>query len=180
MKESSRVKTVYEPETPKRKAPYDEKNTADFERIGKNIALALDKIANDPSIPATEQSLANLAGCSRGTLRNRKWPLSRLRQIKLDRKSEAEKAHASPKHQREKTKEEELAASLSASRTEAARWFDKCKDVEADNRKLKRGNELLVAQNEALKAEVARLRVASSSRSQQPANVTRFPDRQSQ
>jgi hypothetical protein len=179
MKESRAPKTVRHATARKRKAPYDERNDADFERIGKNISLALEKIANDPSVPATEQSLANLAGCSRGTLRNREWPLIRLREIKRERKSEAQRVKARPKRKREKTKEEELVALVNASRTEAARWFDKYSDAEAEKRKLKRANELLVAQNEALKAEVARLRVTSSV-SQPSSNVARFPDGHSQ
>ena len=176
MKESSPAKPVCHPTTLKQKAPYDEKNAADFERISKNISLALEKIANDSLIPATEQSLADLAGCSRGTPRNREWPLIRLREIKRERKSEGQPVKTPHEHEREKSKEAELAASLKASRTEAARWFDKYREVETDNRKLKRGNELLVAQNEALKAELARARVTSAV-SHQAASVARFPDR---
>src|SRR5436190_1649422 len=83
------VQTAVSEQHPK-PAPYDGRNAADFLQIGKNISLALDQIAVDKTIPATEESLANLAGCSRGTLRNRQWPLVRLREIKQARKTETE------------------------------------------------------------------------------------------
>jgi DNA-binding GntR family transcriptional regulator len=68
-----------------RRAPYDDRNKADFNEITQNIKAALKVLERDPGIPVTEASLAELAKCSRGTLRNRVWPLERLGAIKVSR-----------------------------------------------------------------------------------------------
>lgn len=66
--------------------PFEEKNEKDFIEITEQINKALEKIEKDISIPATEMQLAKLSKVSRGTLRNRIWPIDRLKQIKLERK----------------------------------------------------------------------------------------------
>jgi hypothetical protein len=169
-------------------APYDERNIADFVQIGKNISLAVDQIAADKTIPATEESLANLAGCSRGTLRNRQWPLVRLREIKQARKTEAEKKLSERQKEKPKSTEAELVDQLNASRTEAARWYDKNQELGAENSKLRRQNVLLQQQNDALRngrsgsvPSVADRGTANSHPSSGgTGNVAQFPDRQSQ
>src|SRR5437763_1817668 len=67
------------------KAPYDDRNDADFREISSRIRSALDRMEMDPTIPARETELAARASCSRGTLRNRVWPLDRLKTIKQQR-----------------------------------------------------------------------------------------------
>ncbi len=167
-----------------RPAPYDQRNIEDYKLIGKNISLALDKIQGDDCIPATEESLASLAGCSRGTLRNRKWPLVRLREIKKQRKTRSGKAQQKTATKQPQNKEEELVMALNASRNEAARWFDKYKDSEADNRKFRRANNLLKEEKEALIRELTQLRNQKttsspmiSDMSKPSGSVTQFPDR---
>jgi len=66
-------------------APYDEKNAADYHELSLRIATALETLEHDETIPATQTALTQLAGCSRGTLRNRGWPLDRLKLIKEKR-----------------------------------------------------------------------------------------------
>lgn len=68
--------------------PYDDRNEADYQQITLNISLALELIDNNPEIPATQNDLARRARVSRGTLRLRKWPLDRLREIKERRKAD--------------------------------------------------------------------------------------------
>ena len=59
-----------------------EKKDQDFVEVSRRILEALVRIENDHEIKATQDALAQLAKCSRGTLNNRQWPLDRLRQIK--------------------------------------------------------------------------------------------------
>lgn len=162
----------------RKSAPYDQRNLEDFKLISKSIAAALEKIDHDASIPATEKSLAELAGCSRGTLRNREWPLARLKLIKEDRgKKVAEKR--TPKS-KPKSNYEELIVALKASRTEAATWFDKYRQSQAAYRKLERAKKLVEAEKEMLKKESARFLSAnptsqSDKEKKHRSNVTRFP-----
>jgi DNA-binding Lrp family transcriptional regulator len=72
-------------------APYDERNEADFQAITKRLEEALTVLEEDSSIRATQESLAKLANCSRGTLSNRIFPLERLKEIKKQRAEKREK-----------------------------------------------------------------------------------------
>jgi len=168
-------------------APYDERNNEDFKLISKNIACALEKIAHDESIPATEASLAQVARCSRGTLRNRGWPLTRLKLIKEGRKKTAVKEARTISKDARADNSKQLVSALNASRTEAAIWFDKSKQLEADKRKLQRANSLLHAENQALKKERSGLLSQNGNSSAGPpaakikaSSVARFPERCSQ
>ncbi|MDQ3801443.1 MAG: hypothetical protein M3384_18630 [Acidobacteriota bacterium] len=76
------------------KAPYDARNEADYKSMTKSIDSALKLIGENSSINATEKSLCCLAGCSRGTLRNRAYPLKKLKEIKARRSTNKEKASA--------------------------------------------------------------------------------------
>lgn len=161
-------------------APYEERNLEDFKLITKNITFALEKIANDDSIPATEQSLADLAGCSRGTLRNRIWPLKRLKLIKEARQKKAVEKQAKKPTSRAPDDYQQIVSALIASRTEAASRFDQLQQLQADYKKLHRAKELVDAENKALREERIRLLNAITppkAVTAQPSNVTQFPDR---
>ena len=71
----------------KKELPFDEKNKADFASVTAKIKAALSKIENDLALPASGEKLAELAGCGRKTLYNRKWPIEKLDEIKAARKT---------------------------------------------------------------------------------------------
>lgn len=68
-------------------AALQEKNEQEFIKVTRRIQEALARIKDDPKLKATQDVLAQLADCSRGTINNRKWPLDRLREIKTARKA---------------------------------------------------------------------------------------------
>jgi len=104
------------------------KNASDFDAMTQAIEEALNKIERDRRLKPTQTSLAKLAGCTRGTLNNRGWPLTRLSDIKRVRnqKREAEKSTeqkvAAAKAELETSK---LKKQLQLSRTENARLHAK-------------------------------------------------------
>ncbi|AWB33082.1 hypothetical protein [Orrella marina] len=63
-----------------------EKNAQEFVEVTRRIQEALVRLESDTKLKATQEVLAQLANCSRGTLSNRRWPLERLREIKNARK----------------------------------------------------------------------------------------------
>ena len=131
------------------RAPYDERNEKDYADVTKRIEDALKKMEDDKTIPATEAELCKLAKCSRGTLRNRQWPLERLKEIKKKRKGEKSDVPVED--------ENELEDQLKNSRTEAARWFYKFKNMEEENKKLSRANEHLQTTKQRLQERVDEL-----------------------
>lgn len=64
-----------------------EKNEQDFVEVTDRIQSALSQIRSNPKLKATQEILAQLASCSRGTLNNRRWPLEELKKIKTARKT---------------------------------------------------------------------------------------------
>jgi hypothetical protein len=140
------------------KPPYYKQNEADFLAITKLIEGALARLRRDKTKKATEKNLAKLAGCSRGTLRNRKWPLLELEAIKVERNESNEKSSdaepaansAATVHVDEKKTVEEQ---LRKSRSEIAVWVDKHAQLNRRCRALKRSNEV-----------VNRLKVAAEER----------------
>lgn len=68
-----------------KRLPFDERNEQDFEDLTRKIRDALAKIRKTRSLPATQENLAELAGCTRKTLHNRSWPISELKKIKEER-----------------------------------------------------------------------------------------------
>lgn len=139
------------------KAPYDDRNEADYREISRRITSALDEMEMDPTIPATETVLASRASCSRGTLRNRAWPRDRLKAIKQQRLQQA--STAKPKritlshrlavevHIEDKRK---LMEQLDKSRGEAALWCNKALNLEGEKKKLNRAVTVLGKAKEAL------------------------------
>ncbi|WP_046060263.1 hypothetical protein [Paracidovorax citrulli] len=124
------------------------KNASDFDAMTQAIEDALEKIERDSRIKSTQGSLAKLVGCSRGTLNNRGWPLSKLGDIKRAREQREAEKSAEPKKAASKAESEtdRLNNQLQLSRTENARLHAK--------------NELLrkeLQQAKDLLAEVTRL-----------------------
>lgn len=148
------------------KAPYDERNQADYLAISNNIEVALNLIATDHTVPATEVSLAELAGCSRGTLRNRVYPLARLRAIKNGRAEQRKLTKRSARvtaaqrvavevHIDEKIR---LQAQLDKSRFETAVWVNKHTDLERKFKKLNRMKDVLLEGKTLLEKQVEELK----------------------
>lgn len=71
----------------KKELPFDEKNKIDFEVVTAKIKAALAEIETNPAVPASGAKLAELAGCGRKTLYNRKWPVKKLDEIRAARKT---------------------------------------------------------------------------------------------
>lgn len=70
-----------------KRLPFDERNEQDFENLTRNIQNAVATIRKSRSIPATQEKLAELSGCTRKTLHNRVWPINELKKIKEERKA---------------------------------------------------------------------------------------------
>jgi chromosome segregation ATPase len=70
-----------------KRLPFDERNEQDFEDLTRNIQDAVATIKKSRSIPATQEKLAELVGCTRKTLHNRVWPINELKKIKEERKA---------------------------------------------------------------------------------------------
>lgn len=138
------------------KAPYDEKNDLDYKEMSRRIADALEEIECNSTIPATQKELSKRAKCSRGTLRNRVYPLDWLKSINTKRKERVlNKSKKITLEQRANLEvrvegEKNLLERLKNSRTEAAIWFDKYKESEQDRNKLRRMIALVQAKNTSL------------------------------
>lgn len=148
------------------KAPYDERNQADYLAISNNIEVALNLIAADLTIPATEMSLAELAGCSRGTLRNRIYPLERLKAIKSlraeRRKASKRSVCITPAHQVtaevQVDEKRRLQEQLHKSRSETAVWVKKHSDLEREVKHLNRLKDVLLQGKKLLEEKVEELK----------------------
>lgn len=138
-----------------RTAPYDERNAIDYRETSRRIADALDEMERDQSIPATQKELARRAKCSRGTLRNRQYPIARLKSIKDKRRLNGLKSGNTilkyrpvEAHIEDKKR---LLEQVERSRTEIAIWFDKFQESEKTWSRLLREKEMLLAENKSLK-----------------------------
>jgi DNA-binding Lrp family transcriptional regulator len=119
---------------------------------------------NPTTIPATQTELAKRATCSRGTLRNRVWPLKRLRAIKMQRLKQVNTvgpkritlAHrvAVEVHIEDKKR---LMEQLNKSRSEAARLVDECLSLKSEHQKMARAAGVLGRAKEALVVRVMQL-----------------------
>lgn len=108
----------------KRPAELEARNEADYISLGKKIEDALIELASNRRLKATQDVLCGLAGCSRGTLANRVWPIARLEMIKNDRKKGA-KGTVKPTKDDGRPPEPSLEERLQASRDEVLRWKEK-------------------------------------------------------
>jgi phage gp46-like protein len=143
------------------KAPYDERNEADYREISIRIASALETMECKATIPVTQKELSKLARCSRGTLRNRRWPLERLKELKRVRhqaniykpkKVTLEHRTAIEIHIEDK---KTLVKQLDRSRSEIANWLDKYRESEIERKTLHRANEILQRTKTSLEDRVA-------------------------
>lgn len=132
------------------KAPYEERNAQDYFLITQNIDEALKKLEENPNLPVTEVMLAKLAGCSRGTLRNRVYPIEKLKEIKEVRTKKENKPRAFKITSAQRIEvnvhiEEKkvLAEKLRQSRSEVAVWVNKYFELEKDYQDLQRMLKLL-------------------------------------
>ena len=125
------------------------KNASDFDAMTQAIEKALNKIERDRRLKPTQESLAKLAGCTRGTLNNRAWPLTRLADIKRARARE-----------RKGEKSTEPKAVAAKAELEADKLKNQLQLSRTENSKLHAKNELLrkeLQQTKDLLAEVTRL-----------------------
>lgn len=133
--------------------PFDGRNQQDFMLVTKRIQDALEQMANDRRLKRTETNLAKLAGCSRGTLRNRKWPMEQLQKLKAEARSAKESTEVEPRATREKARVERYREQLMKNRDELLFWkykHDALRDlvetIEAQRDAYKRRAEQLEAQ----------------------------------
>lgn len=153
--------------------PFDERNQQDFMLVTKRIQDALEQMANDRRLKRTETNLAKLAGCSRGTLRNRKWPMEQLQKLKEEVRSAKEEAEVEPRATREKARVERYREQLMKNRDELLFWkykHDALRDlvetIEAQRDAHKR-------RAEQLEAELRSIAAASRTR-KSPGKVLSF------
>ncbi len=129
--------------------PFDEKNQQDFLDATGRIQAALETLKNDRRLKRTEVNLAKLAQCSRGTLRNRSWPIEALKQLKLEAKVPPSDA-PSVSQAKEESRIERYKWQLERNRDELLSWKFRHDD-------LAERLETLQAQNKAYKERVATL-----------------------
>ncbi|WEK31575.1 MAG: hypothetical protein P0Y58_05090 [Candidatus Pseudomonas phytovorans] len=80
-------------------APYDDKNSEQFEAVTEQLKEALRRLEKDSSLSASVSSLARLSGVHRNTIYNRQWPQEKLAEIKerrIQQKKDAVIAKAAP------------------------------------------------------------------------------------
>lgn len=134
--------------------PYDDRNEADYQQVTLNISLALELIDKSPEIPATQNELARLAKCSRGTLRLRKWPLDRLKEIKARRKAEqssgAEVKKSKSEIELHIEDKKHLLEQLQKSRSQNAILAFEKREIVIENKKLRRAHDVAQAAKTSL------------------------------
>lgn len=140
--------------------PFDARNAEDFDAITTAINLALAQLRAEPKLKPTEETLAKLAGCSRGTLRNRDWPIQSLKAIKSERKTKkatdaANKAAVVPA---KKTPTTEHKDQLRLSRDEALRWKLKYDELLETVTTLSSALDNYQAREASLEAEIVELK----------------------
>ena len=133
--------------------PFDERNQQDFVQTTKRIQDALQKLSTDRRLKLTEANLARLADCSRGTLRNRKWPIQQLQVLKVAAKKLVEAnilEGPEPRAARERSRVDRYREQLDMSRDELLIWkrrhddlLAKVETIEAQRDTLKRRCEAL-------------------------------------
>ena len=139
-------------------------NTAD---INDALVRALDVIEADRSIPATQEELAERAGCSRGAISYRQDVKKRLKAIKMGRKADAKQMPAPDSPEDLKVRLKEAEDMLKAARNETKVQFDKRLALEQKYEKMRK---LHVLQDE----RVAELRTKLSALGGNPGTVVPF------
>jgi DNA-binding XRE family transcriptional regulator len=140
-----------------RKSPgYRKRNEEDFEQMTLAIENAIQRLQGDSSEQATQENLAELAGCSRKTLHNREkiglthenriLPITELKAIQQARKSIKENSGKSPK--RKSTLDQKVTVEAHINREkiligqvinyqeENAKWFDRVQELEREKERI--------------------------------------------
>ncbi|WP_295003476.1 hypothetical protein [uncultured Dechloromonas sp.] len=146
-------------------AALQEKNEQEFVEVTRRIQDALARIESDPKLKPTQDVLAKLADCSRGTLNNRKWPLDQLRKIKGARKAPLNVTiEETASGAKEESRIERYKQQLCDSRDEVLLWktrFDVAAQQLAQAQELIR---ILQARATAFEQEITSLKKASSAK----------------
>jgi chromosome segregation ATPase len=108
--------------------PFDDKNQQDFVEVTGRIQTALEQMKSDQRLKRTESNLAKLAQCSRGTLRNRVWPIQELKKLKAQTKAKIEDAEEVAEV-KEVSRIERYKEQLAKSRDEVMNWKFKHDDL---------------------------------------------------
>lgn len=106
---------------------YDERNRIDYDKITELLDKSLDEIERNPKLPATQAQLSKMTKVHRNTIRNRKFPKTRLDQIREKRKTEKQE-----KKHKNRTQIYVLEKKLESLSKELAFWFAKHKLAERD------------------------------------------------
>lgn len=144
--------------------PFDERNQQDFMLVTKRIQDALAQMANDRRLKRTESNLAKLAGCSRGTLHNRKWPLEQLQKLKEEARSVKEVAAVEPRATREKARVERYREQLMKNRDELLFWKYKHDALRELVETIEAQRDTYKRRAEELEAQLRSIAMASKSR----------------
>lgn len=73
------------------KSAYDKKNEDDFEQNTNLLFDSIDNIERNKNLKPTISELSKLTGLHRNTIRDREWPIERLKEIKDKRKTSIKK-----------------------------------------------------------------------------------------
>lgn len=143
----------------KRKSPgYRERNEEDFEKMTQAIESAIQILQEDPSEQATQENLAELAGCSRKTLHNREkmglthenriLPITELKAIQQARKSIEENSRKILKRKSNLdqkvtveahiNREKILIEQVTNYQEENAKWFNRVQELEREKERTAR------------------------------------------
>jgi hypothetical protein len=142
-----------------------EKNAQTFIEVTRRIQEALGRIANEPKLKATQDVLAQLADCSRGTLNNRQWPLQLLREIKVARNApKLPTTDESAATNKVESRIERYKMQLQNSREELLIWKSRHDDANERLADALSINRVLQARLKAAEEDIANLRRNSASK----------------
>lgn len=142
----------------------EKKNAADFAEISARIESAIERIRTNPKIKPSQDELAKLSGCSRGTINNRKWPLEQLKKIKADRIEAANTfKEQHPPISNEVSEIEQYKIRLQNNRDELHRWKSRSDDLALKLTQLGEINRTLQSRIEFLELELLELRKENNS-----------------
>lgn len=144
--------------------PFDERNQRDFMLVTKRIQDALEQMANDRRLKRTETNLAKLAGCSRGTLRNRKWPMAQLQKLKEEARAAKNETEVEPRATREKSQVERYRILLIKNRDELLIWKYKHDALRDLVETLESQRDTYKRRTEELEAKLRSIATSSNSR----------------
>lgn len=115
------------------KRTFDKANKDDYDENTVILHNALVKIEKNSKLPATQAQLVKMTGMHRNTIRNREFPLIKLREIKENRKF-LESQVKLEKQDSIKSLEEKL---IKISK-ELAYWYGNCRKARRDSNDLER------------------------------------------